>query len=76
MQKMTFEELERHELEPMESSTFRVCDELTSRIDGASMLNGFWSPKKVVAGKIEQKKNFANNKSNISQYIWLGRADL
>ena len=41
MQKMTFEELERHELEPMESSTFRVCDELTSRIDGASMLNGF-----------------------------------
>ena len=71
MQKMTFEELERHELEPMESSTFRVCDELTSRIDGASMLNGFWSPKKEVAGKIEQKKTLQIiNQTFPSIYDW------
>ena len=48
MQKMTFEELESHELEPMKSSTFRVCDELTSRIGGVPILNGFLKSQKSI----------------------------
>ena len=35
------EELERHELERMKFNAFKVCDELTSRMDGAPKLNGF-----------------------------------
>ena len=41
MQKMTFEELEPYELERMKLNAFQVCNELTSRIDGAPILNGF-----------------------------------
>ena len=38
---MTFEEPERHELERMKFNAFKVCDELTSKVDGAPMLNWF-----------------------------------
>lgn len=38
--KITFEVLQRHELERMKCFAFKVCDELTSRMDGAPMLNG------------------------------------
>ena len=41
MHKMTFEELEHHWLKRMKFNTFKVCDELTSRIDGVPMLSGF-----------------------------------
>ena len=41
MQKMTFEELEPHELERMKLNAFQVCSELTSRTDGAPIFNGF-----------------------------------
>ena len=41
MQKMTFRELERHELEQMKFNAFKVYDELTSRINSAAMLSGF-----------------------------------
>ena len=40
-QKMTFENLESLELEPMKFNAFKVCSELTSRMDGVPMLNGF-----------------------------------
>ena len=38
---MTFENLESLELEPMKFNAFKVCSELTSRMDGVPMLNGF-----------------------------------
>ena len=41
MQKITFGELQRHGLERMKFSAFKVCHDRTSRIDAAPMLNGF-----------------------------------
>ena len=41
MQKIKFEELERHELERMKCNTFKVSDELTRKIGDASILNRF-----------------------------------
>ena len=41
MQKIRFGELQRHGLERMKFSAFKVCHERTSRIDAAPMLNGF-----------------------------------
>ena len=41
MQKMTFEELQRPELKRMKFNALKVCNELTSRMDGIPMLNGF-----------------------------------
>ena len=45
MQKMTFEELERHELEKMKLNAFKACSELTSRINSARMLDRFMKSK-------------------------------
>ena len=41
---MMFEELERHELERVKFSAFKVCDEFTSRIDGVPKLNELMTP--------------------------------
>ena len=41
MQKITFEELENHELEQIKFIAFKLCNEIASRIDAAIMLNGF-----------------------------------
>ena len=41
VQKMPYAELESHELDRMKFNAFKVCDELTMRIDGAPAPNGF-----------------------------------
>ena len=47
MQKRKFEELERHELEGMQFSAFKVCNELASKMNGTPMLNGFMKSKNL-----------------------------
>lgn len=55
---MTIEDLEKHELERMEYNSFKVCDELTLRMDGAPAPGGFM---KAYTSKRMDELFFANH---------------
>ena len=59
MQKMTFEELERHELEKMKLNTCKACSELTSRINIARMLDRCMKSK-ISLPQSEKRRVFEN----------------
>ena len=64
MLKITFEELERHELERMKFNAFKVFDELTSRLDGAPMLNRFMKSQTSLLKERRVFENFYNSNSS------------
>ena len=65
MQKMTFVELERQELERMKFNAFKVREELTSTVDGARMLNGFMKSQT----SLPISKLFFNNEEYLKRFI-------
>ena len=62
---MTFGELEGHGLERMKFNAFKVCDELTSWIDGAPMLNGFMTCQTSLL----KLQLFFNNKEYLITFV-------
>ena len=62
---MTYEELEHNELERMKCNAFKVCDELSLRIDGAAGPNNYM--KAYTSQKSEDL--FFNNHANLKKYL-------
>ena len=62
---MTYEELEHNELERMKYNAFKVCDELSLRIDGAAGPNNYM--KAYTSQKSEDL--FFNNHANLKKYL-------
>ena len=65
LQKMSYAELESHELDRMKFNAFKVCDELNMRIDGAPAPNGF-----MKAYTSEKKDRlFFNNHDYVKEFL-------
>ncbi len=62
---MTFEKLEQNELERMEFNAFKVCNELSLRIDGAT------EPKNYMKAYTLEKSEdlFFNNHADLKKYL-------
>ena len=62
---MTFEELQCHELERMKFNAIQVCNKLTSRMDGAPVLNGFIKSQTF----LPKSELFFNNEEYLKIFI-------
>ena len=65
LQAITLENIEKHELNRMKYNAFEVCNELTTRIDGAVMPDGFMK----AYTSYEKEDLFFNNHQYIKDFI-------
>ena len=65
VKKMSIDELKEHELKRMEYNAYHVCDEVTSRIDGAPGPGGFLKAYRAV----KKKDMFFKDKEFLDSYL-------